>query len=106
MKKHNKKKSNGKVGRNIYGEFCIVKEVELQKATAFEQYMEILKDIEAHGAKGIRLEYTVICSRDFKEEDIQVLNETVSKIMALRAYARGARFAEVDLGKFPFQKIA
>ena len=106
MKKHNKKKSNGKIGRNIFGERCIVKEVELQKETAFEQYMEILKDIEAHGAKGIRLEYTVICSKDFEEEDIQVLNETVSKIMALRAHSRSAMFAEVDLGKLPSQKIA
>ena len=100
MKKHN----NRKIGRNIYGERCIVKEVELQKATAFEQYMEIIRDIEAHGAKGLRIEYTVICAKDFTEEDIVKLNETVAKITALRAYSRGAMFAEVDLGKLPFQK--
>ena len=44
------KKSN-RIGRNIYGQKCIAKEVTLNKETAVEQYIEVLNDIELHRQK-------------------------------------------------------
>ena len=110
MKKRNVKKNNSKktpkYGRNIYGETCIVKEVTIQKETAFEQYMEIIKDVEAHEAKGIRIEYTVFHSKDLTTEEAKALNKKVANIAALRARSRGTTFSLVDLNQLPFQLAA
>ena len=45
MKKKIKKNSRYN-GRNVFGERCIAKFVTLEKATATEQYIEILEDLE------------------------------------------------------------
>ena len=75
MKKRSAKKNNSKkspkYGLNVYGERCIVKEVEIQKENVLEQYTAIVDDIDAHQRKGIALEYTVTHSKDFTEEEIK-----------------------------------
>ena len=105
MKKHTKR-TNTKIGKNVFGETCIVKELEIQKETAFEQYMKIIKDIEAYSDRGIRLEYTVTFSKDMEQREIMELDETFAKITALRALSRGAGFGKVDLDKMPLYRTA
>ena len=96
MKKRNGKKNTSKkapkYGRNVYGDRCIVKEVEIQKENVLEQYTAIVDDIDAHQQKGIALEYTVTHSKDFTEEEIKYYGERFSLIMAFRAQIRGTRF--------------
>ena len=96
MKKRNAKKNTNKkapkYGYNVYGERCIVKEVEIQKENVLEQYTVIVDDIDAHQQKGIALEYTVTHSKDFTEEEIKYYGERFSLIMAFRAQIRGTRF--------------
>ena len=90
--KKNTNKKTPKYGRNVYGDRCIVKEVEIQKENVLEQYTAIVDDIDAHQQKGIALEYTVTHSKDFTEEEIKYYGERFSLLMAVRAQIRGTRF--------------
>lgn len=98
MKKHTKKNAS-KIGKNVFGETCIVKEIELQKETVFEQYMQIIEDIEAHSDRGPLLEYTVTYAKDMEQNEIEELNAAVPKIMALRASFRGTEFCKASFHK-------
>jgi len=71
MKKCKVNKSNRKIGRNVYGDPCIVKKACLQKENAFEEYIKIINDIEAHRQKGLQIEYTVSFSEDFTTDEIK-----------------------------------
>lgn len=82
--KKNMKKSN-RIGRNIYGQKCIAKEVTLNKETAVEQYIEVLNDIELHRQKGINIGYDVKMPKDvFAQEEIVAMNRKMSNLMMLR----------------------
>ena len=48
--------SKGTIGRNIFGEVCTEKFLKLNKETAVQQYMDMMKDIVSHGSE---IEYTV-----------------------------------------------
>lgn len=48
--------SKGTIGRNIFGEVCTEKFLKLNKETAVQQYMDMMKDIVSHGGE---IEYTV-----------------------------------------------
>ena len=104
--KKSTKRTNTKVGKNVFGETCIVKEIEIQKETALEQFMKIIKDIEAYSDRDERLEYTVTYAKDMEQKEIMELDETFAKITALRALSRGAGFGKVDLGKTPLPRVA
>ena len=101
MKKKNFKKNGSKktpkYGRNVYGDQSILKEVEIQKETALNQYNAILDDIDAHQQKGIALEYTVTHSKDFTKEEIEYYGERFSLLMAFRAHFRGTRFVTAHI---------
>ncbi len=83
MKKNMKK--NNRIGRNIYGQKCITKEVVLNKENALEQYIEVLNDIEQHRQKGINIEYDVKMPKDvFSQEEIAAMNRKIRNLMLLR----------------------
>ena len=87
MKKKNNKKSqkNTRMGRNIYGQKCIAKEVILDKETALDQYIEVLNDIEQHRQMGTNIEYDVKMPKDvFSQEEIAELSRKMSALMMLR----------------------
>ena len=90
--KKNTTKKTSKYGYNVYGDRCIIKEVEIQKETVIDQYNAILDDIDTHQQKGIALEYTVTHSKDFTKEEIEYYGERFSLLMAFRARIRGTRF--------------
>ena len=72
-------------GRNVFGETCIAKSVDLKKETAVEQYLAALEDVEAH--HGQRIEYT-LTSKSMTPEELQETMEEVGKIMRLRSMLR------------------
>lgn len=88
MKKKNNKKSqkNTRMGRNIYGQRCITKEVTLTKENAIDQYIEILDDIEWHRKLNINIEYDVITPDDvFSEEEIEELSRKMEILTMLHS---------------------
>ena len=88
MKKKNNKKSqkNTRMGRNIYGQRCITKEVTLTKENAIDQYIEILDDIERHRKLNINIEYDVITPDDvFSEEEIEELSRKMEILTMLHS---------------------
>ena len=87
MKKKNNKKSqkNTRMGRNIYGQRCITKEVTLTKENAIDQYIEVLDDIERHRKLNINIEYDVKMPKDvFSQDEIDEMNRKLSNLMMLR----------------------
>ena len=48
--------SKGTIGRNIFGDVCTEKFLKLNKETAVQQYMDMMKDIVSHGGD---IEYTI-----------------------------------------------
>ena len=93
MKKQNKK--NNCVGRNIFGQKCIAKEVTLNKENALEQFLEVLNDIEQHRQMGINVEYDVKMPKDvFSQDEIAEVNRIMSNLMMLR-YG----MAQMNVGK-------
>ena len=86
MKKQSKKNmKNTRVGRNIFCQKCIAKEVTLSKENALEQYIEVLKDIERHSQMGVNIEYDVKMPKDvFSEEEIADMNRKMTALMMLR----------------------
>ena len=96
MKKKSKK-SNKKShynGRNVFGERCIAKFVTLEKATATEQYIEILEDIYNH--PGDIIEYTFTLSNDFSPSEAEKLYRWIDKVSALYATAKKKDFCRLD----------
>ena len=90
--KKNTNKKTPKYGCNVYGDRCIIKEVEIQKENVLEQYTVIVDDIDAHQQKGIALEYTVTHSKDFSKVEIEYYSDRFALLMAFRAQLRGTRF--------------
>ena len=88
MKKKNNKKSqkNTRMGRNIYGQRCITKEVTLTKENAIDQYIAVLDDIERHRKLNINIEYDVITPDDvFSEEEIEELSRKMEILTMLHS---------------------
>ena len=88
MKKKNNKKrqKNTRMGRNIYGQRCITKEVTLTKENAIDQYIEVLDDIERHRKLNINIEYDVITPDDvFSEEEIEELSRKMEILTMLHS---------------------
>ena len=103
MKKQNKKTmKNTRTARNVYGQKCIAKEVILNKETALDQYMEVLKDIERHKMMNINIEYDVKMPKDvFSEEEIAELNRKISKLTMLRSGMLNLPFNQMSVPGFP-----
>ena len=93
MKKKIKKNSRYN-GRNVFGERCIAKFVTLEKATATEQYIEILEDIYNH--PGDIIEYTFTLSNDFSPSESEELYRWIDKVSALYAMAKKKDFCRLD----------
>jgi len=72
-----KNRSKRNNGRNIFGEKCTEKFLKLNKETAIQQYMEMLKDIVSHGGK---IEYTIdsSCFTPDEAEDFFKLAEYIT----------------------------
>lgn len=98
MKKSNRKnKRNRKAskynGINAFGQPCIEKFVVLEKETAWEQYMEILEDLDtAHD----EVEYTVMFS-GFTNEEIKEFHEKVERAMMIKAFFTNREFVRQDI---------
>lgn len=100
MKKQSKK--NIQMGRNIYGQRCITKEVILKKETAIAQYIEVLDDIEQHRKMNINIEYDVKMPKDvFSNEEITELNKKMSNLMMLRCGMLNLPFNQMYAPGFP-----
>jgi len=79
--KNRSKKNNG---RNIFGEKCTEKFLKLNKETAIQQYMEMLKDIVSHGGK---IEYTIdsSCFSPAEAEEFFKFAEYITNKFAIKA---------------------
>ena len=97
MKKKSKKSNKGSHynGRNVFGERCIAKFVTLEKATAVEQYLEILADIDNH--PGDIIEYTFTLSKDFSHSEAEALYKWIDKVSAFHAMAQKKNFTRMDI---------
>ena len=82
MKKHNKKnrKSNYK-GRNIFGERCIAKTLKLEKETAFEQCVQMLKEVMT---SEVKIEYTLDWTA-MTEDDAIAVQDKLDRLLQLRS---------------------
>ena len=104
MKKKNNKKSqkNTRMGRNIYAQRCITKEVTLTKENAIDQYIEVLDDIERHRKLNINIEYDVKMPKDvFSQEEIAELSRKMSALMMLRYGVTQMAIGEATPMKLP-----
>lgn len=71
-----------RMGRNVYGERCIKKVAVIQKENAFNQYIDVLIDVEKHRKMGVTLEYDVFYAPgQFTKEDINDLNNQVAAFL-------------------------
>ena len=103
MKNQDKKSmKNTRMGRNIYGQHCIAKEVILTKEKAIDQYIEVLNDIEQHRKMNINIEYDVKMPREvFTQEEIDELSRKIRNLTMLRSGMANVPFVEVELPTFP-----
>ena len=70
MKKTKKNmKKNSYIGKNVYGQSCIIKEVTLEREPALAQYLEIMADIENHKKANQNIEYSIAFSKDIPKAD-------------------------------------
>jgi len=82
MKKHNKKnRKNNYNGRNIFGERCVAKTLKLEKETAFEQCVQMLKEVMT---SEVKIEYTLDWTAMTEDEAIAV-QDKLNRLMQLRS---------------------
>ena len=76
--------SKGTIGRNIFGEVCTEKFLKLNKETAVQQYMDMMKDIVSHGGE---IEYTVdsTCFTPDEAEELFKMAESINIMYASMA---------------------
>lgn len=76
--------SKGTIGRNIFGEVCTEKFLKLNKETAVQQYMDMMKDIVSHGGE---IEYTVdsTCFTPDEAEEFFKMAECINNMYASMA---------------------
>ena len=108
MKKQNKKSmKNTRMGRNIYGQHCIAKEVILTKENAIDQYIEVLNDIEQHRKMNINIEYDVKMPKDiFTQEEIEALSRQIRNLTMLRSAKLNTPYRDVAAPVFPAAMMA
>lgn len=81
MKKQNKKnRKNNYNGRNIFGERCIAKTLKLEKETAFEQCVQVLKEVMT---SEVRIEYTLDWTA-MTEDEAMAVQGKLNRLMELR----------------------
>lgn len=81
MKKQNKKnRKNNYNGRNIFGERCIAKTLKLEKETAFEQCVQVLKEVMT---SEVRIEYTLDWTA-MTEDEAMAVQDKLNRLMELR----------------------
>lgn len=96
MKKTKKNtKKNSCIGKNVYGQTCIIKEVTLEKEAALEQYLEIMADIEKHQKANQNIEYSIAFPKDMSKQEIDKFYDDLKKLMALRTQMRNTKFVEL-----------
>lgn len=80
MKKQNKKnRKNNYNGRNIFGERCIAKTLKLEKETAFEQCVQVLKEVMT---SEVRIEYTLDWTA-MTEDEAMAVQDKLNRLMEL-----------------------
>lgn len=96
MKKTKKNmKKNSFIGKNVYGQACIIKEVTLERGTALEQYLEIMADIEKHQKANQNIEYSIAFPKDMSKQEIDKFYDDLKKLMTLRAQMSNTKFVEL-----------
>ena len=83
MKKHNKKntrKNNHYNGRNIFGDRCVAKTLKLEKETAFDQCVQMLKEVMT---SEVRIEYTLDWTAMTEDEAIAI-QDKLNRLLELR----------------------
>lgn len=83
MKKHNKKntrKNNNYNGRNIFGDRCVAKTLKLEKETAFDQCVQMLKEVMT---SEVRIEYTLDWTAMTEDEAIAI-QDKLNRLLELR----------------------
>ena len=91
-----KKTSRRSQGRNMFGEPCVEKILTLNKETAIEQYMEMLKDVHT---SNVRVEYTVDY-RCFTPEEAKAFSERAKQMHLLFAKIYNRSFNEYQCRAF------
>ena len=79
-------------GRNVFGERCVEKVLKLNKETAMDQYIEMMKDLLVNG-KNSSIEYT-IDSSCFTREETEAFFESVEGINLLFAKMMNHNYTE------------
>lgn len=96
MKKTKKNmKKNSYIGKNVYGQSCIIKEVTLERETALAQYLEIMTDIENHKKANQNIEYSIAFSKDMSKQEIDKFYDDLKKMMTLRCQMNNTKFVEL-----------
>ena len=81
MKKQNKKnRKNNYNGRNIFGERCVARTLKLEKETAFEQCVQMLKEVMT---SEVRIEYTLDWTAMTEDEAIAI-QDKLNRLLELR----------------------
>lgn len=84
-----KNKNNRYNGRNVYGQCCEVRTVKLNKETALEQCLDVVRKVEIAQANGRRLEYTLDWS-DLDRAEVTRVSQKLDTIMKLRHMCGGS----------------
>ena len=83
MKKNTKKnfhRNNKYNGRNVFGQRCVAKYLKLDKENAFDQCVQILKEVMT---SNVTIEYTLDWSA-FTPEEAQEIQDKLDRLCALR----------------------